>query len=136
MDLSCFEDKICKCDRFVYEKGYNWEIEFNKLENPPRCGACDKWMNRVHECWRCKQAFYAFFDHPHGPEIGIHLGHYSWECYDCLEAFHPYRAIVKGRNVPPPEIVLNPKRVKLLPEPMSAESQADFDAINDLLDSI
>jgi hypothetical protein len=93
-------------------------------------------MNRVHECWRCKQHFYGFFEHKHQVEIWIHAGYYSWECFDCLEAFHPYREILKGRTIPPPACVVNPHRIKLIPEPMSASSQAAFDAFDDLLDSI
>lgn len=134
--LSWFADKVCVCDRFVYDPGYNWEVEFNKMTQPPSCFACKKWMNRVHNCWRCKQEFYGFFEHRNFVEIWVHTGHYSWECFDCLEAFKPYKEIIKGRTIPPPEFVLVPDRIKLTPEPMSAESQATFDALDDLLDSI
>ena len=131
-----FDERICKCERFHYELDYNWAREFDSMLRPPTCKACGKWADRLQLCVRCSQNYYQFFWHPcmgWEPSLSIR----GWECWDCLNNFN--RAVttpVNCERVPPPDCVVNPHHVILLPPQLSAESQKVFDDFDSILDSI
>lgn len=133
-----FDERLCRCDRFEYPSldAYNWEREFRLMLQPPYCKTCNKWANRVHLCVRCSQNYYQFFWHPlMGWEPSLPLQ--GWECWDCLEAFQrEVGTPVNCRKVPPPQLVVSPYHIKLLPPTLSESSQKLFDDFDALLNSI
>lgn len=126
------DDKLCKCDRYIYPHGYDWDREFQDMLRPPYCGACGKWAHRVQMCVRCSQNYYQFFWHP---LMGWHpsLARYGWECWDCLETFKRdvFRPL-RGPKRPPPACVISPYYVKLVLAPPSEEMQALLDSLDSI----
>lgn len=102
-----FQNKICDCDHFHYQPG--WDISLSEFKIIPTCRNCDKWANRMMVCCRCKLWFYHFFSHP---AVGYHTtprrGWYCWNC--CIQAWP--NAVEKRSQpreiIPPPLSVIPP----------------------------
>ena len=118
------KDRVCSCDKFEYEDGFNWDRCFQAMTSPPTCKNCGKWMNRVHTCTHCRQQYYQFFQHPlMSHEASIEK--IPWECWDCLETWVRWVPCKGREKIPPPAAILIPDR-----EPQVMEHS---DSYNDAL---
>ena len=136
MNLSWFDDKVCKCSTFKYRKeDVTWPEEPN-WNQPPCCRACNKWDPKlVFECQKCHQLFYKWFSHPkngfyHSNKNSDPVG---WYCYSCLENDPPLaqtmvKVNVQKRKVPPSDMLVPPDYKHAVKVELPPEVQANLDA--------
>jgi hypothetical protein len=115
-----FADKVCMCEMSnLWHRGYDWST-MNQYKEPPTCGTCGLWANRLARCCKCNETYYQFFSHP---RMGHHMVPIrGWYCWNCLEKFVPpvVESMAASRTpIPPPQIVLPPGYEIYVPKPIN-----------------